>query len=85
MRKDGELARPVVGTRTGLHGDDAACRQPGTPLDETVTRQCSTREDATRHIHRMHLDHALGQIDSYADGIASCNLLHGLPPSQASD
>ena len=36
-------------------------------------------------LDRMHLDHVLGQIDPYADSMTSCNLLHGLPPSQASD
>ena len=29
----------------------------------------------------MDLDHALGQVDAYANGFTSCNLLHGLPLS----
>ena len=79
------LRAPVVHTRTGFHRNDAARRQPGTPLDEAVALQCSTGEDTTMRVYRMHLDHALGQIDPCADSMTSCNLLHGLPPSQASD
>jgi hypothetical protein len=78
-----ELARPVVRAGARLHGDDATRRQPDTPFEELVPGQCAAGENTATRIHRMHLDHALGQADPYSNSSTSCNLLHGLPPSMA--
>ena len=83
--KRDELARPVVRTRTRLHRHNAARGQSRAPGHEVLSRQCAARQHALGRVHRMHLDHALGEIDPYTHGPFSGNLVHGLPLSQAAD
>ncbi len=50
-----------------------------------IPRQRPVGDHATSRFHRMQLDRALDQIRTYSNRLTSCNLLHGLPPSQAPD
>jgi hypothetical protein len=84
-----ELARLVVRTRSGLHGHHAAGGQLRAPGDELVALQRAAHQHLASRIDSMNLDHALGQIDPDANGLASnsftsndssCNLLHGTSP-----
>ena len=75
-----QLARPVVRARTRFHGDDAARVQLGAPGQEFVARQGTAGQDMAGGIHGVNLDHALGQIDTDANGLPSCNLTHGTSP-----
>ena len=63
-------------------GRDAASQTAAASL---ASCKGTAGEHAPGGIDRMHLDHALGQVNPYANGLASCNLLHGLPLSMASD
>jgi hypothetical protein len=84
-----QLACPVVGAGTGFHGNQTAPWQPRAPGHELLALQRPAGHHASTAVHRMHLDHALGQVGPHAHrftpGTTSCNLLHGLPLSQASD
>jgi hypothetical protein len=77
----------MVGTGADLHGHDAARRQLGAPAEEGITTQRTARHRPPLSIDRVDLQHAFGQIDADAHDFpastASCNLLHGLPPSMA--
>jgi hypothetical protein len=74
-------------SRADLHGDNATWRQPGAPAKEDVTTQRAARHHPPLGIDRVDLQHSLGQIGTDAHDFpgdtASCNLLHGLPPSMA--
>jgi hypothetical protein len=52
----------------------------GAPGDELVARQGAAGEHMAGGIDGVNLDHALGQIDPDANGLTSCNLLHGTSP-----
>jgi len=63
------------------------------PWQELLARQGAVQEHPPGGIESLHLNHSLGQIDPDANGLAagfsnhpsSCNLLQGLPLSQARD
>ena len=77
-----QLARPVVRTRACFHRHHAPRGQLRAPGHELVSGQRSRRDHATAGIHRVHLDHALGQINTYPNNQTSCNLAHGTSPFQ---
>jgi len=87
----GKPSRPVVRTRAHLHGYDATGGQPRAPRQELLARQRAAAHHRARGIDRVHLNHALGQIGTdshdarFTARAGSCNLLHGLPLSIASD
>ena len=66
-----ELACPVVRAGAGLHGHDAAGGQLRAPGDEFLAWQRAAGQHLADHINGMDLDHALGQIDPVAHGLAS--------------
>ena len=63
-----ELACSMVGAGTGLNGHDAAGRRLRAPGQKLVARQRAAHKDLARAVNGVHLDHALGQIDPYANG-----------------
>ena len=70
-----QLACPVVGPGAGFHRHHAARRQLCAPRHKALARQGLGGNDAPCRIHRVNLDHALGQIDP-----DSCNLTHETSP-----
>ena len=76
-----QLASPVMGTRARLHRHQTAPRQQRALTDELISLQRPRHHAPARRIHRMHLDHAFGQVHTYPRNRRSCNLAHGLPLS----
>ena len=66
-----ELACPVVRAGAGLPGHDAAGGQLRAPGDEFIAWQRAAGRHLADRINGMDLDHALGQIDPDAHGLAS--------------
>jgi hypothetical protein len=73
----------MVRSAARLHGHDTASRQLGTPRLEAIALDRSDCHHAALRIHSVNLNHMLGQVHPYANDLASCNLLHGLPLSMA--
>ena len=61
-----------MGAGAGLHGDDAAGWQLGTPRDEFVAVQGAAGKHASGAVNGVNLDDAFGQIDADANGLAAC-------------
>lgn len=68
-----------------VEGWQRAALKLGAPGEELVARQRAAAQHAAGNIDGMHVDYALGQVNPYANGLSSCNLLHELPLSMASD
>jgi hypothetical protein len=86
--------RPMVSARADLHRHHAARGQASTPRQELLAQQRASAHHLACAVHRMHLNDSFGQVSSDSNNRAtldfrgrprSCNLLHGLPLSIASD
>ena len=66
--------------RTRLHRHDAAWRQLRAPGQELFAPQRPVRRHASAAVHRVRLDHPLGQIHAYPNDLFSDNLAHGTSP-----
>ena len=77
-----QLARPVVRARAGLHRHQAARGQLRAPGEELLALERACHHAPARCIHRVDLDHLLGQVNAYPHDRRSCNLAHGTSPFQ---
>jgi hypothetical protein len=62
-----QLPGPVVRAAAGFHRHQAARRQLCAPRDKSVALGRLAYHLAAGRIHRVHLDHVLGQVNAYPD------------------
>jgi hypothetical protein len=74
-----QLARPVVRARARLHRHQATRGQLRAPSQELIALERPRHHASARCVHRVNLDHLLGQVNTYPHDHSSCNLVHGLP------
>ena len=63
MTKLGQLARPVMRGRAGLHADEAGWQLPE-KLDDLPAPQLPGDHRLARRVDAVHLEHVLGEIQT---------------------